>query len=332
MPSESAIAFRKLDSKAPVYNFLMSTAALYRIKQTDKANVLDVSEAARPNGSWDQYASLTTVTASQQLYLLGYNPQSGKLDTYVFTSADPWVASNSVASKVETGKDIINSFTLGNRSHLAIYTAKNGIFEFYSLADDLSLSSALQYFRNHEPAISQGFTTVKFFTIFGQVAMLGYNGITGYVAGYTIGSVASSSGGIPPLAVTPAWAHKWAEGWTRFAFFQFGGANFFLKTNTSKPNVNIDHVNDVLSVGTAEVGSHLTLQDAQTLNNVEPFVLGNGDPYFVTYLKSTGQLTAYRFHSDCLGWTPVATVSAPTNAGLITPITTLAGEVFLFVG
>jgi hypothetical protein len=63
--------------------------------------------------------------------------------------------------------------------------------------------------------------------------------------------------------------HAAAPGWTRFAFFQYGGANFFLKTNTAKSNVNIDHFNDVLSMGTVEIGSKLDLPDAQTLNNVE---------------------------------------------------------------
>jgi hypothetical protein len=310
----------------------MSTATVYQVETADQANSLRVTEVAKPVGDWDQYASLSTVTAGQRVCLLGFKSAAGELDVYEFTGAAPCakLAGNKIQIGVE--RDIVNTFMLGNRPHLAVYKAKNGIFEIYALGDDLALSAPLQYFRNHEPAITKNFTTVKFFTSFGQVVMLGYDFASGYVAAYTLAATATSPGGVPPIMVTPAWSHMWAPGWTRFAFFQYGGANFFLKTNTAKPNVNIDHINDVLSMGTVEIGSKLNLPDAQTLNNVEPFVLGGGDPYFVTYVKSTGQAVLYRFRGDCLGWIAAGKVSSQTNAGLVTPVTMPDGEVFLLVG
>lgn len=310
----------------------MSTATLYQVEPADQANSLKITEVAKPAGNWDQYTSLSTVRAGKRVCLLGFKPAAGELDVYEFTAAPPSV--NLTATKIPVGaeKDIVNAFTLGNRPHLAVYKAKNGISEIYSLADDLSLSAPLQYYRNHEPGITKNFTTVKFFTNFGQVVMLGYDTNSGYVATYTLGTIATSLGGVPPIAILPAWSHMWAPGWTRFAFFQYGGANFFLKTNTAKPNVNIDHLNDVLSMGTVEVGSKLDLPDAQTLNNVEPFVLGAGDPYFAAYLKATGQLTLYRFRSDCMGWIVAGKVTSQANAGLITPIPMPDDKLFLLVG
>ena len=86
---------------------------------------------------------------------------------------------------------------------------------------------------------------------------------------------------------------------------------------------------DGLSTGTAEVGTNLSLKDAQKLQIVQPFYLGNGDPYFVTY-KSNGEVTLFRFHSDCLGWTQVADLSSKSGASQMVPLAT-GGKVFLLV-
>lgn len=140
-----------------------------------------------------------------------------------------------------------------------------------------------------------------------------------------------------PLVMLPIWSHPWAPGWTRFAFFQFGGENFFLKTNIGNPkntkvkNVNIDHVLDNISTGTVEVVA-MSLPDYNNLTNVEPFTMGSGDPYFVTYLSKSGAVTLNRFHGDCLGWSQVASLNAPAAATLVVPIATSGGQrFFLFV-
>jgi hypothetical protein len=165
------------------------------------------------------------------------------------------------------------------------------------------------------------------------MVVLGYSMKTGYVAIYTASvTPVSATPGTPPLLMLPVWAHPWAPGWTRFAFFQFGGENFFLKTNVADPaklNVNIDHIFDTLSAGTVEVGSHLPLADALDLSNVEPFTLGDGDPYFVAYISKSGSATLSRFHSDGLGWTPVAKFNAQAGAGVVTPVATADGKLFL---
>ena len=78
------------------------------------------------------------------------------------------------------------SFTLGNRPYLVAYVAKIGVFNIYSIGNNLALSKPLLFFRNHELALSQGFATVKSFSLFGEVAFLGYRNDTGYVAMYTL--------------------------------------------------------------------------------------------------------------------------------------------------
>jgi hypothetical protein len=308
-------------------------AAIYSIAPGDKPDTLALNEVGKQTIKGG-YASLTSTRIRDSIYLFGYNPSENHLDVYEFTETSPWLKLLDVKPAIGSGADIINTFILGNQPYLAVYTAGTGIFEIYKIKEDFTNSKPYQFYRNHELAISQGFTTVKTFTQFGQVVFLGYNGTNGYVAMYTVGVTAfSAEPDVPPVVMTPAWSHQWAKGWTRFAFFQLGGENFFLKTNTWKPNVNIDHVLDALSAGTVEVGTRLSLRAAQELNNVESFVLGNGDPYFVTYISKSGDVTLNRFNSDCLGWITVGPVAerpdVMAQATNVVPLSTARRQTFL---
>ena len=208
-----------------------------------------------------KHTSITPVSVNGQIYLFAYNPAQNYFDVYEFTPAAPWLTAVKANPAIGKAKDIINAFTLGDLPYICVYTAKNGVFEIYSVANDLSFSQPYKFYRNHELAVSQHFTTLKPFTQFGQVAFLGYRGDTGYVAMYTVGMAATSPApDVPPLLMLPVWSHPWASGWTRFAFFQFGGEPFFLKTNTKVLNVNIDHILDTMAAGTAEVGTLLQAQ------------------------------------------------------------------------
>jgi hypothetical protein len=73
-------------------------------------------------------------------------------------------------------------------------------------------------------------------------------------------------------------------------------------------------------------------KDFFALNYVERFVFGEGDPYFVTYLTTTGQVTLNRFHGDCLGWATAPKVTTPANAGLVVSITMPDRKVLLLAG
>jgi hypothetical protein len=277
------------------------------------------------------YASLTPVAVGPATYLLGYDPKKSTLDVYEFVAKTGDLKPAKAKPAIGKSFDIINVFTLGNNPYICAYTAKNGVFEVFSLASDLSISKPYKFYRNHELAISHGFTTVKPFTQYGQVGLLGYRSDTGYVAMYTAAiAVSSTAPDVPPLLMLPVWAHPWAAGWTRFAFFALGGVPFFLKTNTKVLNVNIDHILDTLASGTAEIGTELQAQlpDALKITNVEPFALDHGEPYFVTYIAGTGAATLNRIHADCLGWTQTAKFQAPAHATVVTPVVA-GGKTFL---
>ena len=309
----------------------LNSTEILSIKLTSTRDTLAVASAGKVKLA-QSYTTLLSVRVSDRVYVVAYSKEMADSDVYVFAPSDEWLKPAGVKMALGAGKDILNIFTLGDKPHLTTYTEKDGTFTTYGVRDDLSLSKPYVFYRSHELAISKGFSTVKFFTQLGQVVFLGYNKTTGYVAMYTASITPVSPGpGELPLVMLPIWSHPWAPSWVRFAFFQFGGENFFLKTNIGNPqniNVNIDHVMDILTAGTAEVGTGLQLAKALDLTNVEPFTL-RGDPYFAAYLSGTGELTLYRFHSDCRGWTAVARCDAPTGASVMTPIAVSDSEAVL---
>jgi hypothetical protein len=305
-----------------------NSASIYSIQQGEKQNILEVNHVGSTPDLNTSYASLSKLAVKARVYLLGYDTKSAQPDVYQFQSGSPWVTRLSTQLKIGSGVDIIEPFVIGNQPHLMCYRAKDGTMEMFAIGDELSLSKPYRYVRYSEPGLTQGFTTLKPFTCFGQIVFLGYNGENGYVAMYTLSVVASSPANTPPLRMTPVWSHHWAKGWTRFAFFQLGGENFFLKTNTWKPNVNIDHVLDDLS-GAVPVGTNLDLKNAQELGSVQAFNLEHGDPYFATYEKN-GEVTLNHFNSNCLGWTTVAVFKSKENATHAIPIE-VEGKLLLLV-
>jgi len=311
----------------------LNPKVMLSVELTNVRDVLKVTSVA-PVELAKSYSTLVPFSINSNTYLLAYSPEQTACDVYLFNEGNGSLKPTTAQLAVGGGKNIINVFTLGNRPYLCAYTAQDGVFTTYAILDDLSLSKPYVFYRNHELAISKGFSTVKFFSQLGQVVFLGYNKTTGYVAMYTASiTPISPNPGDLPLLMLPIWSHPWAPGWVRFAFFQFGGENFFLKTNISNPqnvNVNIDHVFDMPTAGTAEVGTRLNLVKALDLTSVEPFSLG-ADPYFSTYISGTGELTLYRFHSDCQGWTSVARFDGPPGATVMTPVRASDSRVFLFL-
>ena len=237
-----------------------------------------------------------------RLLILNYGP-GGQGQIFELSRTDPFLKPVREIA-LAPGYDIVEAVTLGNRPHLIAYKKQSGLMNVYPVDDDLTVQAPFPFFRGHEPAPTSGFTTLKGFTQEGAVVLLGYAEDNGRVAMYTLEVTATSNAGLPPLNILPAWSHVWAKGWTRFAFFQFGGENFFLKTNTWRPNVNIDHVRYRREDGTNEVATHMDLADAQTLALVAPFAIGEGHPHFAAY-RPDGLITFYRVHPDGLGWTAI---------------------------
>jgi hypothetical protein len=266
------------------------------------------------------YNKLFLLEVAKKSFLVGYQSDRDVAEAFeIGPGASPFTK---VPSDLSLGKDwdAISPFVLGNRPYLMCYRRQTGVFGFFEVHDDLSVSKPYRWGHPRDPGLSIGFSTVKPFVCLGLVYFMGYNFDNGNVVLYSLSvTSASASIDVPPLVAHHVWQRSWAQGWTRFAFFRLGGENFFLKTNTWRANVNIDHIQDNPADGTAEVATNMNLEEAQSLDICEAFALRYGEPYFVAY-KNSGESVLYRFHADCQGWTSVASGPTPENASHIVPI------------
>lgn len=305
---------------------------LYSIQASDNANALVVKEVATTGAIDAGYTNLQPVAIAGKTYIIGYGKDS--LDLWELTTAAPWLKKIPQKLKVGKGYTIVDAFTIGDAPAVMCYEPKAGIMKFFPIKADISISGSYEFYRNHAPGVTKNFTTLKSFVSLGGVAFLGYDGTNGYVALYAFSVTATPVTNIPkataPYLMTPTWDHRWAPGWTRFAFFELGGETFFLKTNTAKPNVNIDHVLDGLASGTTEVGTELDDPHNVFLKytDVQAFTLAHGDPYFVTYEK--GALTFNHIWPDCQGWDAVAKAKSKPGATQMIPISA-GGTAYLLV-
>jgi hypothetical protein len=299
----------------------LATPALFAIELTGTVEQIRIRPVWSGADVLDKgYTNLIALEVEKKSYLVGYRADRDNAEAFeIGPDASPFTKVPAGLS-LGSGWDAISPFVLGNRPYLMCYRRQTGGFGFFELHDDFSVSKPYHWGHPRDPGLSVGFTTVKPIVCLGLVYFLGYNFDNGNVVLYSL-SVTSTSAAInvPPLTAHHLWQRSWAQGWTRFAFFRLGGENFFLKTNTWRPNVNIDHIQDNPVDGTAEVATEMDLQDSQSLDICEAFTLGHGEPYFAAYKKS-GETVLYQFHADCQGWTPVASGPTVENASHIVPI------------
>lgn len=299
-------------------------SSIYSIKPTAKGVHLDKLSDPSANGLAAGYSAFVPVSIGGKDALFAYSATTKKTDVYLLTEAAPGLKPAGVkvdlplpASIVATdpGWDSLSTFVLGNESYILAYEKKHGNFAFFLVAADLTVSKGY-YFALVRNAPTQGFTSVGIYTSLGQVFFTGYNFDDGTVANFSLVVTSTSSDGVPPLLALNVWYHKWAKGWTRFAFFQLGGSNFFFKINTAKLNVNIDHMQDNPAMGSVEVGSYLQakLPDALAITNTAHIPWTDGEPYLLTYIAPTGVTKVYRIHADCQGWTELNASTIETNA------------------
>lgn len=291
---------------------------IYAISPSDKPDALTVKSVWAQGGGGSLatgFVHLTQFMKKGKPYLLGVTAK-GAATAYRLRGKAPWV--EPVNSKIDFGGpcDIVQPFVIGDQLHLIAYGAKAGLLKFFAIGNDLSSSKPFEYFRHRPPGITTGWTVLQPITYLNKVYYATYGFDTGAVDLFSISVTAASAGGASPLDTENVWSWIWAKGWTRFAFFQFGGENFFLKTDTLKPNVNIDHLNDDPNSRSNEVGTQMNLEDAQKLDIVRAFYQDGGAPYFLTYMKS-GKTTFNRVHGDCLGWTTEARLTAGEDASQI---------------
>lgn len=281
-----------------------------------RVSVEQVWTQSASNGLSAGYTSLVPVQLGEGIILVAYNSATLQTDVYRLTASDPWIQpANSQADLSGGPWDSIATFVLGNETYLLTYRRDTGDFGFFRVAGDLSVSKPY-IFTLPRNTPTKGFTTIGPFTSLGQQYVLGYDFDTGTVANFSVTVAPASVGGVPPLLALNIWYHQWAKGWTHFAFFQLGGANFFFKINTAKLNVNIDHIQDNPSLGTVEVGSYLQAQlpNALIIDIVAAVPWANGEPYLLTYIASSGATAIYAIHANCQGWTCLNTSMCITDA------------------
>lgn len=309
---------------------------IYAARSTSGAVTLDkVWRQDKAGGLAEGYTSFASVKVGIRSVLFAYNGAAKKLDAYALAGTTPWQPQQVACTPDLAGGpwDSLSAFILGNEAYLLAYRRDDGMFGFFHVAADLTLSPpyTVAWARNWP---TQGFSTVAPFTSLSQQFVLGYDVETGTVANFSLGVTPSSDGGIPALLLLNAWYHRWAKGWRHFAFFQYGGSNFFFKINTAVLNVNIDHIQDNPAMGTVEIGSYLQgqLPDALKIDIAAAVPWVDGDPHLLTYIAASGSTVLYRIHGDCKGWTSLCVCATPPMSTQAIPYRIADTSYVLFYG
>jgi hypothetical protein len=295
------------------------TLCVYKLSPGERRNAVSVEQVRAPADAGPltgNYSHITLLAGRNVLLTV----ESGEhVSAFTFTDSDPFLTPLESNIDLDGSWDLIEPFILGNQPHLLLYRAQGGQFSFVPLNDELTSTAPYRFARRRDPGATAGFTVATPIAINGLLYYLCYSFESGAVKLFSLSMTERSDQGSAPLLSLPVWDHTWARNWTRFAFFKLGGGNFFHKTNVGRLNVNIDHILDLPSLGTIEIGSYLHLEDALQIDIVRPLYLEGSTPYFLTYMKN-GKTTINRFHGDCLGWTTEATFTAPENATQIVPV------------
>lgn len=300
----------------------MSAPALYEIIASAHAGTLDVNNVwtHRDAGIAAGLKNFIQFPWDGGVLILG-QAADGAVQSYKLTAETPFVTP--VTSNFDLGGpcDILKPFVIGGVQHLVAYRAAAGKLSFHRVNADMTLSKPYVYYRLRSPGLTTGWTMLEPITYLNMAYYVSYDMKTGAVELFDINVTATGDGDTPPLQSLNVWSWQWAHDWTRFAFFQLGGENFFFKINIGpSPNVNIDHLSLDPNLRSNEV---CTKMNEQMPNNqdetlvVRPLILSQGTPYLVSYLPSTGATNFYRVHGDCQGWSSEASLNTITDASQI---------------
>lgn len=282
-------------------------SAIYTITPSSHANTVKVDQAWSGSGIASGFKNFIQFPWKDGVLLIG-QAADGAVQSYHLTGAAPFVTP--VASKFDLAGpcDILQPFVIGAQQHVIAYRAQKGELSFHRVNADLTLSKPFKYHRLRSPGLTTGWTMMQPLTYLGMVYYVTYDRKTGAVEMFNVNVTAESEDGAPPLQTLNVWSWMWAHGWTHFAFFQFGGENFFFKINVDTPNVNIDHLSLDPNSRSNEV---CTQKGKEWPDNqdpglkVRPLTLSHGTPYLVSYMPS-GRTTFFRVNADCQGWTKEA--------------------------
>lgn len=248
------------------------------------------------------YSNLVSYVLGDATYVLAAGGTQGA----VYAVANGGQGLRQAATQtLEAAYSSLSVATFNNQQYLLGYDPGSGNFDFYQLQADGTFTSIYQF------AGPASLTTTSLFTYRGALYFIGYNMATGAVAYYQVTPAGSG------ITAAQIWSDTWAQGWTRFTFFQMAMENFFFKTNTKYINCNIDHIMDDPSTGSHPVGTKLPL--SQDLDVVQAFYLA-GDAFFATYVAASGAVTLNRFLASGQGWLEGADFTAFANGSTVTPV------------
>ncbi len=267
----------------------MEKTILFNIKTEDEFSVHQVDPGM--TGTIDDgIQCMDSFTQNGIPYLIAFKKDNGPIQIYEAYNGNKFIVAVPVAPLLLTTTlaAIIN--TDSDPLCLA-YDGTSGKVSIIDIAPNLGLSvvSTLN--------IETGATTLAAFIYRKQLYFISYNRDTGHVSKYQITVNASPYS----VSVQKVWSDKWAQGWTRFSFFQMGAENFFIKTNIKYNKVNIDHFMDDSGEGSHPVLNIDAPAQMVGVNNVNTFVDVKGFPYFATY-RSNGETTFNRVYGNCQGW------------------------------
>jgi len=304
----------------------MPNPTLYSITAGAKRGELSVQQVFEQSGTTPLPAGckqIVPMASGADTYLIGFDA-NGKGSAFKATNAAPWL--DPIRSDIDVGaSDIINPFILGNAPWLLAYDSTKGVLSFFPVTSDLTAPKPPYQYSHKRVPLTNDFTVCEPVVINSGLYIVMYNFKTGDVNIWSLSvtpfPAAGSPAGTPALQMLPVWIHQWAKSWSRFAFFYMGEESFFFKINFGpKLNVNIDHLLDDPSQGSVEVGTWMQnqLDDPTKIDIVEPFTMGAGEPYYVTY-RNDGSTDWFRIHADCQGWTKEASGATIQSATQVVP-------------
>ncbi len=296
--------------------------AIYAITKTNEAlDARQTWESDKGAGGFSaDYCNFCTMEVEKTTVLAAMNPSGKSIDIYQ-PAVDGSGLTLRQANRVNIAYQNLCSFTVAGLPHLLAYDPASGAVDFFEVNGELELKHIYSYCKTYGE-VTTGWTTVQAYQYRGMMLLLGYDMNNGKVAIYQLQVTATE-----PLSLTSVWTDDWAEGWTRFSFFQMGGENFFLKSNIKHKHVFIDHLVDNPAEGSHPVGKNLPLSINMTA--VKTFEL-DGDIHFAAYLAGSGATSLYRIHSDCKGWSDESGFTAVTGGSVVVPFSA-GGELFLLV-
>ena len=230
-------------------------------------------------------------------YSVFYNSTAKTIDIYENGSAAGSHFTLKKSTAVKYPIDLLEAFTLAGNIYFTAYDTSSKYINFYALNSDFSVSEVYSGY------IGNTYTMIKPLAYRNSVFFMAYDHTSGDVSKYQIMSTSNH-----PIYITQVWSDTWAKQWHRFAFFQYGGENFFIKANTLHSKVNIDHLEDDLIKGSHPVLDVAAPADMLSAVSVKTYSDNDGNAFFVE-AQPGGSLKLNQVHPSCRGWTELTSNS-----------------------